>query len=176
MCKQRKPIAMFLALVAVLLLVAGCGGGETSASSSAADSSLATAESDGPLSKAEFIRQADAICERAQAKGYNDAKRYRRVHAKELSALSPVAAEEKLIHLIVLPSILSQARGLESLEAPEGQEKKIKSIVAEIRTAVKHGEKVPMSVESEFGYGKNPLHDVDIELREYGFEGCRNLR
>jgi len=173
MYQQRKHIAILLTLAAVALLAVGCGGSaDTSPSLSTANSELPT---DGPLTKAEFIKQGDALCERAQAKQYNDARRYRTVQAKELGSLSLREVEERLIRLIVLPSVRDQAKGLDSLPAPAGQEKKIKTIVAEIEAAVKKAEKVPLSAESEVGYGENPFHGVDIELRDYGFSFCNGL-
>jgi hypothetical protein len=158
------PISL-IAVLSTALLTAGCGG-----SSNASDASAA---SEAPLTKAEFIKQGDAICEKAHQKIYDEAKKYREVHAKELEKLGGVAAEEKLIRLVMLPAVLEEAKGMEALGAPKGDDKQIESFVAAIERGVEKAKKNPMAAESEFGYGQNPFHNIDIQLREYGFEVCR---
>jgi hypothetical protein len=168
-----KLIPIFLIAALSASLVAGCGGSDATAGSSNADSTNPSAETEGPLTQAEFIKQGDALCEKADKETYNRARRYRVAYAKELEKLGPVPAEEKLIRLIVLPNVVKEVEGLEALGAPKGDEKQIESFLAGIEGAVKKAQKNPYAIEGEPGYGPNPFQGIDVRLREYGFNVCR---
>lgn len=160
------PVA---ALVAALF-VSGCGG-DSGDSGSAAGSTAAA--STGPLTKAEFIKQADRICKKADDRVYYGASAYRETHAKELNKLEPIPREEKMIRVFVLPSIERQIAEIESLEAPKGDEQKIEAILAELKAGLKYGEKKPYSVSYEEP-SEYPFAKLSELAREYGFNECSN--
>lgn len=170
---KRIP-SVLIAALAASVLIAGCGGGgNSSASSSGANTSASSTATEGSLTRSEFIKRGDAICEKAHKRIFNRARAYRVAHANELNRLKPIPREERVIRVLVLPTVIKEAEGLESLGAPKGDEEQIKSLVAGIEAAVGKAKTNPYSISGEAGYGKNPFHDIDNRLREYGFEVCR---
>ena|ERR1051325_1385826 len=151
---------------AVALFLAGCGGGQSSSS--------ATAAQTGPLTKAEFIKKADEVCRKADVTQTNEGRRYRRVHAKELAKLAPIPREEKLIVAIILPSIRQQMRAMGALDAPKGEKEKIQSFVAGIEAGLKKAKKHPYSVEPEVP-SQNPFLSVNEAMIRYGFAYCSDM-
>jgi hypothetical protein len=150
-----KPISIFPALVlAVALLAAGCGGGEST------------------ISKAELIKQGDVICEQADESQAGELAAYEQQHAKDLSSASTAAVEEQLIAGVILPSVLTEAEELEALGAPSGEEAKVQAIIAGIEEAAKKAEKAPASIEEG---SKSPFNEASKLAREYGFKACAEV-
>jgi hypothetical protein len=149
-----KPLSILPVLAVAALLAVGCGG------------------SDSTLSKADFIAQADAICEKTDKTQAKEFQAYEQKNAKTLSTLSPEEAEEKLIATVGLPSVLKEAEELEALGVPKGEEKEVEAILTGIEAAVKKAEKEPESVE---GDAKSPFDEVDKMAGEYGFKACAEV-
>lgn len=171
-----KPTSIFpaLLLAAFALFVAGCGGGDEGTTGSVGnDTSLAKSQEGAP-SKAEFIKQAEAVCDKSNATRFNEAAKYRNRHKKELDALSPIASEEKIIRAIVLPSVQKEAEDLGALVPPKGDEKTIETIVAEVEKGVKKAKKNPYSISLEVP-SEYPFRKVGIRIRSYGINACRNI-
>jgi hypothetical protein len=157
-----KSITIFVALaLAAAALVAGCGGSDEATASK-------------PPTKAEFMKKAESVCAKAKATRFNEGAAYRKDHEKELNALEPIPAEEKIIRAIVLPSVTKQAEELKAIGAPKRQEKKIAAIVAAIEAGVKGAEKNPYAIELEVP-AENPFKKADALIRTYGFQVCRNV-
>jgi hypothetical protein len=161
---KRTFFSLSLALTVVSLLP-GCGGGK--------DASVSKAAETGPLTKAEFIKEGDEICRKADVTQTREARAYRKEHEKELAKLAPIPAEEKLIVAITLPSIRQQMKELEALGAPKGEEKKLESFVAGIEAGLRRAAKNPYHVEWEYP-SQNPFLAVDEALTSYGFAYCSN--
>lgn len=160
---MRVPALTFAAVgLIAAFLIAGCGG-----------SGGTTTSQTPPLSKAAFIKAADAICEKADTVKYNQASAYRAKHEAELGRLSPVAAEEKLIRLFGLPAIKRQIEEVRALGAPEGEEKKVEGILNGLEKALDEAKKDPYAIEGEYE-STNPFHRIDKAARNYGFSVCNN--
>jgi hypothetical protein len=170
-----KPISIFpaLAFIVLALFIAGCGGGDDEATGSASDGTT-SAESSGPPSKAEFTKQAEDLCYQAKRDRYFEARKYRRVHKEELEELSPIPSEEKIILAVELPSILKEAKELEALGAPKGDERKIEAIVTEIETGVEKAKKNPYSISLEVP-SEYPFRKLNGLIRAYPLAACRNI-
>jgi hypothetical protein len=147
-------------------LLTGCGGGQGASASNAAETTT--------LTKAEFIKKADEICRKADISQDDKGLVYRNKHARELEKLPPIAAEEKLIVAIIIPSIRQQAKEMEALGAPKGEGKKLESFVAGIEAGLKRAEKHPYHIEWEYPT-QNPFFAVDEALGKYGFAYCSNM-
>ncbi len=109
-------MAIAISVLALAAVAAGCGGGDDSG-----DSSSAT------LTKAEFIKQADAICGDANDQSQKDAEEF----AKENDFTLEKASEEQLedaIAAVFVPSLNQQAEELSALGAPEGDEEQVEAI------------------------------------------------
>jgi hypothetical protein len=164
---KSLPISLVLALVTALLVV-GCGGGNEG------DGTSAAAASSAPLSKDEFIKRAEEICTEADARKTRKAAGYAARYKKELEALSPVAAEEKILRAIVLPSIMKQAEEIEALGAPKGEEEKVKELLAAVKLGMVKARKNPYAIELE-NPNEYPFRRYANLARSYGLTECRNL-
>jgi hypothetical protein len=153
---SKRALNLLALASAFVVLIAGCGS------------------SDATLSKSEFIAKADAACKKADKTQAGEAAAYQRVHAKEFASLSEEERIEKLIDVVLLPSIKREAEGIEALPPPSDDEQKVQGIVKGIEKAIKEAEKDPGSVETSTGSG-GPFHDVDKLAREYGFKECNEI-
>jgi hypothetical protein len=168
---MSKSLTIFLVLLTALaLLIAGCGGSDDETSGG----NGSTVAADAPPTKAEFSKAAEEVCDKARDRRYNKAVKYREDHAKELKAMEPIAAEEKIVVDVVLPAILEEAEELDALPVPKGDEKKIEAIIAGMEKGVKVAEKKPsrawLEVPSEYAF-----RNVGLKIRAYGLVDCRNV-
>jgi hypothetical protein len=147
-----KPIFIALTVaLAIASVVAGCG-----------DSGTAS------LTKAAFVKQADAICEKADAKQEAAFSAYLKKHPE---ARSNQAEEEKLVATASLPPIGTEASELGGLPAPSGEENQVKAIVEGIEKALGKAEENPASM-LQPSYG--PFTEVVGLAEKYGFKACDN--
>lgn len=170
----------------------GTGGGDTSAAESTpapADGTEADGGSDGttsgddgdgdgssqasddgsgsgPLTKSQFIKQGDAICQKVPT-------RYRELlqeFEKENKGKKPSTAEANLNAAV--PPLPEAAEELEGLTPPEGDEQKAEAIIAALEAATKGLEEKPTS---ELTGPKSPFAEFQKLTREYGFQVCSQL-
>lgn len=164
-----------LFLVALALVITGCGGGSDDETSSAGgDTSLAKSNNEVAPDKAEFVKQAEAICNKSNTERFNEAVKYRKKYAKELDTMSPIPREEKIISAVVLPSVQKEAEELGELVPPKGDEKKIAEIVSLVEKGVKEAEKDPYSISFEVP-SEYPFREAGLKIRAYGINDCRNI-
>jgi hypothetical protein len=128
--------------------VGGCGG-----------------SSDVPT-KAAFIKQADAICARADSKQKADFRKFAEEHT--ITKLTS-DQQSKLIVSIGLPPIITEASELRELTPPDGDEDEVQAIIDGMENGVKAAEKEPLSMNPG---PNNPFNSVDQMARKYGFKGC----
>jgi hypothetical protein len=146
-----KQYSMVLFSVLLLGLVGtGCGSGS---------------DSDGPLTKAEFIEQGDALCKKVDDQKKKDTKAF----ATETGLLSgkPLSAadEKRFILTIAMPPIQAEAEELRALEPPD--EPAVKSILSELEKAVKASEE-----NARKGKASDTFAQVAKQAEEYGFKAC----
>ncbi len=136
---------LFIALVA-----AGCGS------------------SDSSLTKAEFIKQADTICRRAEKKKGNAFGEF--VLKKHLGPGHPMTLKDKeeLASDILLPPIKVEVEEVADLSAPKGEEAKVSAIVGGAEDVVAELEKNPFLFASK----DDPWTEVAKLAREYNFQQC----
>jgi len=135
-------------MTVVLLGAFGCGG------------------SDSPT-KAEFVKQADAICaetDKTQRVGLADYQQ------ENPGSESNEAGQSKAIVEVGLPPIRQEAEELAALEAPSGDEEKIEALVTEIEKAIEKSEADPTLLLG----AENPFDQATKLATEYGFKACRN--
>jgi hypothetical protein len=155
MISQRSFIALagIAAAAGLLALVAvGCG--------SSADGE------DPAISKASFVKRADAICVRADREQAAILKSY----LKKQGALGETSAAAAGIVEASLPSVRIEARELAALPVPKGDEADIGAFVAAIEKAVAEGEDNPSQMAAEKADG--PFAESKKLGREYGFKAC----
>jgi hypothetical protein len=114
------------ALVAVL--VSGCGG----------DSEAAT------LTKAEYVKQADAICAERKKEWTSDLASYKKKVKEENASSDPdkqAELAEDVLDESLLPALQKQLESLEELGPPAGKEKQVDKMLKSLSNGIENIEK-----------------------------------
>jgi hypothetical protein len=149
-------MAMLVGVAALAVLVVGCGGGDDSSS-------------EETLTKAQYVNEATAIC----SQGGKETAKELSVYLKKNNLAQPNEAQAgKAIEVVVLPAFRSQVEELSELQAPEGDEAQIESMLQSLETGLDDGADDPENffkqADSEFAKG--------VEMaNKYGIEGCGSL-
>jgi hypothetical protein len=142
----------FLIAPAVLML-AGCGGSD-------GDST------ERPLTKAQYIKQADAICKKVDEKQHRVLAVYVKRHPK------PRPTQSAAIVAVALSPDKVGIEEIKSLNPPADDRHAIDSMLDEIDAAIKESEKHPTTV---LAVVHSPFKKVDQRAAKYGFEACSQL-
>jgi hypothetical protein len=142
------------AAMVVALVMAGCGGG---------DSSTTT----GSISKEDFIAKADAICkkgtERLQKAIFAALK-----HPQNLTKVS----EDKQIKIVttaMVPNVSREVKELRALGVPEGDEEKIDAMIGALEEGVETAEQDPQAVTKS----SDVVFGISSRIAgEYGLTAC----
>jgi hypothetical protein len=134
----------------MLLLISGCGGG------------------DDPMTKAEFVKAANKICkqqEEERIEGLMEASRKLGVANGEI----PSRKVQEKVTLGAIPAVSKEARRIEELNPPEGDEEQIEAIVEAIDKLAEGVERSPgTTLASGFLFRK-----VNKLVSGYGLEKCK---
>jgi hypothetical protein len=142
-------------------ILAGCGSDSSSGAS-------ATDEVAAPLSKAEFVKQADGICKQG-LKEKDEAVTAALEKRAEQKQTPPTAQESvKLVEETVLPSYGKTVDQLSQLGAPKGDEAKVEKMMGEFEAALQATETNPAKA-----MNSNPFESADKAAEAYGIEKCR---
>ncbi len=164
-------ITTLLALaLATGLIAAGCGDDDddtaatTSPPTTTAGATGATGATGEPLSKDEFITEADAICKAGDKK----------IDAAAQETFSgggqPSQAEqEQFVTEDVVPNIQEQIDGLRALTPPEGDEDEVSAILDSAQDAIDQTESDPGALTEG---GDDPFSEANQLAEEYGLEVC----
>lgn len=145
-------LIMTLGVVAAIGFALGCGSGEDEATSA-------------PLTKAQFIKQAEAVCAKA--------KKARRA---EIAAWEDKAGDPNKVDVdeglkqVVAPSLRGQAEQLEALEPPVEDEEKVAGMIAMLSKGSRILEK-----EGEKGVQRSRLGEYERDAAAFGLKSCANL-
>lgn len=152
---KKASLVALAALVALAVLVAGCGSdddGDTTATES--------------LTKVEFIKQGDAICEKAEDESEAEAEEFAEENGFTLEKASEEQLEEAVAEVFV-PSLNQQAEDIEALGAPEGDEEQVEEIIVSIEEAADEIEDDPSLV-----FEGEVLKEPSRLAKDYGFKVC----
>ena len=150
------------ALTAIVLgaIVAGCGGGDDSSSSGGDETAAA-------LSKAEFIKQADAICLKGNESIASEAEDF--AEENDVDTEDPTEAQqEEVVSEVVGPGVRQQAEEINELAAPSGDEAEIEAMVKAVESGAEELEEEPKALLE----GENPLGEASKLARAYGLKEC----
>lgn len=104
-----------LALAVVLVAVAGCGGdGDTTASSSAG-------RYPAIVPRAQFVKEAKAICEAAEKKMGDEVSAFYERRARETGESPGLVGAVEAIRVVVVPALRRQLEELEAIGLPKGE-------------------------------------------------------
>ncbi|HEX2391345.1 MAG TPA: hypothetical protein VHI77_00345 [Solirubrobacterales bacterium] len=131
-----------MALVASLLmaLLAGCGGGGAGGADTASNAPA--------LSKAEFVKQADAICEKAHEAVKSRFAAYQQELGLSEGQWTP-KDEEAAMTKIIIPSLQEQAKAIDQLGVPKGDEPSVALLVKALEEVADEGVEDPLSILGE---------------------------
>ena len=153
---MKKASLVVLALVAAI--VAGCGGSD--------DSGSETTEATVTLTKAEFIKQGDAICEEANEQNETEAEEFAEDNGFTLEKATDEQLEEAITEVLV-PSLNQQVEDIAALGAPQGDEEQVEKIVVSLEDGAGEIEDEP-----SLAFEGDPLKESSRLAKDYGFEVC----
>jgi hypothetical protein len=154
----KKASLVVLALVALAAIVIGCGDSD--------DGGSETTEATETLTKAEFIKRGDAICEEANEQNETEAEEF----AKEKDFTLEKATDEQLeeaITEVLVPSLNQQAEDIKALGAPQGDEGQVDKIIVSLEDGASEIEDDP-----SLAFEGRPLKESSRLADDYGFEVC----
>lgn len=152
---MSKLLTAAAAAFVLAMLVAGCGGGDET-----------TGDETVTLTKAEFIKQGDAICRETTDQSEEEAEEF----AEENGFTLEKASEEQLEEAVgeVLVSTLNrQAEELNALGAPEGDEEQVEEIIVSLEGATDEIEDDPGLI-----FKGEVLKEPSELAEDYGFKVC----
>lgn len=150
---SKRVFALLVGLLALVLLVAGCGGGGDSSSEA--------------LTKAEFIKQGDEICKKAEAQLEDEAEEF--AEENEIDTENPSKVEkEEVIETVVAPALHRQAEEIGELGAPSGEEEAVEEILEALETGADELEAEPQKLFSS----ESPIEEAGTLAQEFGFKEC----
>jgi hypothetical protein len=167
----KQLAALFAGVVAIVLIVAGCG---SSSGSSAGTGDEITTSS---ISKAQFIKKADAACEKGEKQiqvgiGALGAKKARERESEGEENPEPTEADyAELIDLVVAPNIENEIDEIRALGAPSGDEDQIKAFVDAREESIEIAERAPKLILRNSG---KMYEQSDKLANEYGLKDCGN--
>lgn len=152
-----KPIHIpVLVVLASIALFSGCGDSDSAAT---------------PLTKAQFVKQGDAICAKADRAQIDAFLASAKKNPKKAETQS---GEEELITTAGLPPVKTAIEELGELGVPEGDEQQIEAILSGMEKALREAEADPGTVVLETSQS-TPFDGVEKLAREYGFVACADV-
>lgn len=165
---RHRTIATLLALAAFAVLVAGCGS-SGGGSSSSGESSSAGGEGSSSLTKAELIKQGDAICKQGNEDVEGEANEFAKENGIDVNKPS-TSEQEEVVSEVIGPAIMRQAEKIAELGAPSGEEEEVEAIVAAVEAGAEEAEQEPGSILN--GKGGGPFAEANKLASAYGFKVC----
>jgi hypothetical protein len=176
-----------VAAIAVALLVLGCGGGGSDSSTEASSNSQGggSGENSGTttailskpitsvptsaLTKAQFLKRADAACLKTRHTGSVELTAYLRRNKVGLEREEILPHVEEIYNTITLPAYEGQIDGIRSLGAPKGDEARIVAILDAMQKGAKEAGEDPAAF--FFNTGGPLAHAYEL-ARGYGLLRC----
>lgn len=164
--RSRGAGAVVVAVLAIALGAAGCGS-----DSDAGGADEGTAAVNADLTKAEFVKEGDAICKRGGEEIRVEAIVFREEHGLDREAALSQKQKEEFVAEAVVPAVQEQADGLAELGAPEGDQSKVAAIVEGLEKVAEAGEEDPASILRVKG-SKGPVGEVNLAAEQYDVGEC----
>lgn len=161
---HRFFLSICTLLIALCLLGAtlgGCGGGS--------GGDTVTVQT-GTLSKAEFIKRADSICEAARAKFNREFVAFLKANKSTLSS-SKASQEDSLAQIVettLLPNYERVVTKIGALGAPKADEREVALFLNALNDRLGELEENP----NEASAAANPFPKAEKHARAYGLNGC----
>jgi len=157
---KTRGIFLLCAVLAAILLAAGCG-------SSSGDSEVEVKT--GSLSKAEFIAKADAICKAARTEFLAEYRSFLETHKAE--ATEPKKQEEFLsdvLETVLGPNVEGQIEQISNLGAPASYAPEAKAFLVELQQRLDEAHEDPAGLTST----PTPFKKAEDAAEQAGMKGC----
>jgi hypothetical protein len=147
---SKRLFVLLAGALAIALVAAGCGSSSNDNSTTAS------------LSKAEFLKQGNAICD-AGNKEINAGFEETLPKGKQ-----PSKAElDEAMETVLIPSVTKQVEEIRALGAPEGEEEAVEDFLVGAEEELEKGEEEPASLATEASFNK-----TSQEAKAIGLTSC----
>jgi hypothetical protein len=151
---NTRLVASAVAVLAVAVFIAGCGGGDDDATAS--------------ISKAQFIKKADAACSQSAEQVQVELAALLKENDFSLNETHSAAESSGLV-AVLASSLETQVEEIRALGVPDGDEDEVEAILTAFEEGVEKAEEDPKAAAN----GEVDLLGSAGELaREYGFKVC----
>ncbi len=159
-----RGVSIVAALFLAGFTLSACGG-----SGGAGDEVSITT---GSLSKAEFIKRADAICASAKSRFSREYTAFvqedKALFAGKAGKAAQAVALEKIVNEILVPNFQRAVDGISSLGAPKADERPVTAFLSAVEQRLGELEETP----SEATESAAPFGKAEKLARAYGLTGC----
>lgn len=152
-----------VALFALVALAAGCGGSDSDSSS---DSTTATSQK--PLTKAQYIKRADQVCEEVATELSKQYQAFAKEHG--IKNLPNKQQATEIAEMYYVPSVERRIERLRELNPPKADERKIEAILIKTEAALGEAKNNPLPL-LNIG-GEDPFRAEKQLAERYGFRIC----
>ncbi|HEY5051839.1 MAG TPA: hypothetical protein VII45_00345 [Solirubrobacterales bacterium] len=156
---SKRLIATLAGVLTIALIVAGCG--------SSSDSST---DSTASLTKAEFVKQGNAICAAGNKQIETGIESFAKQNHLSESKPPTEAQAAEIAETVLVPSVSGQLEEIEALGVPRGEEDQVDAIFAAVEGAIEKAEEDPSVLLSE--KGASAFTKANQLSREYGLTVC----
>lgn len=150
--RGRLP-GLLLASLMAAVAISGCGGGSSATGS--------TTASGPPLTKPQFIHQADRICSKIAGRYTSGSATYSKEH--------PGASESEIVSAVAVPVTRTVIGELHELAPPKGEEAKVAAMLEGIEAGIDGLEKDPGQ---KINGATWPFNQINKTTAAYGFRWC----
>ncbi|MGN6664868.1 MAG: hypothetical protein ACTHK6_11795 [Solirubrobacterales bacterium] len=154
---SKRFVALLAALAALALVVAGCGSGGSTESTTA-------------LSKAEFVKKGNAVCAKGSKEIQEGFEKFGKEHGFSKKKQPSKAELEEAVETIVIPGVRKQVEGVRNLGTPAEGGAEAEAVLAAAEEALEKGEEDPSVFLKEEGAG--PFAKANKLSREFGLTKC----
>lgn len=152
---SKRLIAVLAGIVAIAVIAAGCGSSSDSTSSAS-------------LTKAEYIKQGDALCKKGSSEIEAEVETYAQENNISLKSEPSKAQLEAISEDVIIPAVQSQLDGLKGLGTPTEEEDKSNEVLEALEEGIEKGEEDP----GAFVEGEGTLGKANKLAKEFGFTVC----
>jgi hypothetical protein len=145
-----------LAVLALAVFAAGCGGGDDSDDSTAS------------ITKSEFLAQGNEICKKGNQEIDSDFEAFAEENdLKQNQNLTDAQATEAS-ETILIPNVQDQVDQISELGAPEGEEAQVDAILVAAQEGIDELEADPTAIQGN----NDPFAEANELARDYGLTAC----
>lgn len=161
-----RGILVIAGVLSALLLVAGCGSDEDDATGSSGGGEV-TVET-GSLSKAEFIKQANAVCAKGREQLEKKAAAFLEEAGENPAKPSEGSPEVEFLEETYIPSFEQQIDDVSAIGAPAGDEKEIGAFLQALQDTLDKAAEEPQGIIT----GGITLDKAAKLASAYGLKNC----